>query len=79
MRHAAQAASAELAAQEELELTLSPETDSDLDDVGIDLGAPAVADDVALPPLEVAPVAEAPDEEEFDIIVDDASEVDLSL
>ena len=77
---AAQAASAELAAQEELELTLSPETDSDLGDVGIDLGAPAIAPEVAIPVAEAAPVAEVLLEEEIDvIIVDDAPEVDISL
>ena len=65
---AAQAASAELAAQEELELTLSPETDSDLGDVGIDLGAPDVAEEVALPPAAPEPV---PVEAELDIAVDD--------
>ena len=77
---AAQAASAELAAQEELELTLSPETDSDLGDVDIDLGAPAIAPEVAIPVAEAAPpVAEAPVEEEIDIVLDDAPEIDISL
>ena len=74
----AQAASAELAAQEELELTLSPETDSDLGDIGIDLGAPAVPEDMAIPAAEAAPVVEAIDEE-IDILVDDAPEIDISL
>ena len=69
-----------LAAQEELELTLSPETDSDLGDVDIDLGAPAVAPEVAIPVAEAAPpVAEAPVEEEIDIVVDDAPEIVISL
>lgn len=76
---AAQAASAELAAQEELELTLSPETDSDLGDVGIDLGSPAALDDVSLPASEAVPLVEEPlleasveaVEEEIDIVVDD--------
>ena len=76
----AQAASAELAAQEELELTLSPETDSDLGDVDSDLGAPAVAPEVAIPVAEAAsPVAEASVEEEIDIVVDDAPEIVISL
>ena len=75
---AAQAASAELAAQEEIELTLSPETDSDLGDVGIDLGAPAIAPEVAIPGAAAVPVAE-PVEEEIDIIVDDAPEIEISL
>ena len=75
---AAQAASAELAAQEEIELTLSPETDSDLGDVGIDLGAPAIAPEEAIPVAAAAPVAE-PLEEEIDIIVDDAPEIEISL
>ena len=74
----AQAASAELAAQEELELTLSPETDSDLGDIGIDLGAPAVPEDMAIPAAEAAPVVEAIDEE-IDILVDDAPEIGISL
>lgn len=64
---AAQAASAELAAQEELELTLSPETDSDLGDVGMDLGAPALDNDVMLPAANAAPVAE----EEIDVVMED--------
>lgn len=83
---ASQAASAELAAQEELELTLSPETDSDLGDVGIDLGPLAVSGDVSLPASEALPVIE----EEIDVIVDDDAfaaespveaepEIDISL
>ena len=76
---AAQASSAELAAQEEIELTLSPETDSDLDDVGIDLDAPAIAPEVAIPVAEAPPVAEVLLEEEIDIIVDDTPELDISL
>ena len=80
---AAETASAELAAQEELELTLAPDTDSDLGDVGLELDAPSVGADIfSSPPLAEAPVAE---EEEFAVVVEDevvgedfAVEVDLS-
>ena len=80
---AAATASFELAAQEELELTLAPDTASGLGDVGLELDAPPVGADVfSSPPLADAPVAE---EEEFAVVVEDelvgedfAVEVDLS-
>ena len=65
---AAETASAELAAQEELELTLAPESDSDLGDVGLDLDAPSVASDIfSSPSAEDAPVVE----EAFAVVVED--------
>ncbi len=83
---AAQAASVELAAQEELELTLSPETDSDLGDVGIDLDPLSLGGDMALPVADALPSIE----EEINVVVDDDAfaieeplgaepEIDISL
>ncbi len=61
---AAQAATAELAAQEEIELTLEQGTQSELGDIGIEVDAP-LGDDFALPAEEV--------EEEIAVSVDDAA------
>ena len=66
---AAETASAELAAREELELTLAPETDSDLGDVELELDAPSIGADMFLSPAaEDVPVVE---EEEFAVVVAD--------
>ncbi len=67
---AAQAASAELAAQDELELTLSPETDSDLGDVGIEMEAPPAAPlDPSSPEVRELP----PIDDDLDVLIDDES------
>ncbi len=50
---AAQAASAELTAEEEIELTLAPETESDLGDVGIEVGAPLEEDVLSVDAMDI--------------------------
>jgi len=69
---AARAASAELAAQDELELTLSPETDSDLGDVGIELEEAAVLEDVA-PATDTPELPASGVDDEIDVVIDDDS------
>ena len=66
---AAPAPSEELAAGEELELTLSPETDSDLGDVGIELDDAAALDDLTSPTDSQYPALE----DEIDVVIDDDS------
>ncbi len=87
---AAQAATAELAAQEEIELTLEQGTQSELGDIGIEVDAP-LGDDFALPAeeveedfelpveLEVAPPSEVSEEVPFEVDLGEEAEMELGV
>ena len=87
---AAQAATAEFAAQKEIELTLDQGTQSELGDIGIEVDAP-LGDDFALPAeeveedfelpveLEVAPPSEVSEEVPFEVDLGEEAEMELGV